>query len=140
MNEALKEAQRAFENDEVPIGCVIVSQNQIIGRGYNMVEKMNDVTAHAEIIAITAASQFFQSKYLATCQLYVTIEPCTMCASAIGWAQIPRLIFGAADEKKGYSQFSEKVLQPKTIVISGILEDECGSLMKSFFKKKGKNF
>jgi tRNA(adenine34) deaminase len=140
MNEALKEANRALENDEVPIGCVIVSQNQIVGRGYNMVEKMNDVTAHAEIIAITAASQFYQSKYLTTCWIYVTIEPCAMCASAIGWAQMPRLIYGAADTKKGYSNFSEKVLHPKTIVLSSILENECGTLMKSFFKKKRKKF
>jgi tRNA(adenine34) deaminase len=136
MNEALKEAQLAAGDDEVPIGAVIVSNNRVIGRGHNMVEKLNDVTAHAEIIAITAASEYFRSKYLTECTIYVTIEPCVMCASAIGWAQIPKLVYGAADSKKGFTTISTKVLHPKTKVISGILKKECSLLVTDFFKQK----
>jgi tRNA(adenine34) deaminase len=136
MNEALKEAQLAADDDEVPIGAVIVSNNRVIGRGHNMVEKLNDVTAHAEIIAITAASEYFRSKYLTECAIYVTIEPCTMCASAIGWAQIPKLVYGAADPKKGFTTISKKVLHPKTVVVEGILKKECGYLVTNFFKQK----
>ncbi len=136
MNEALKEAQLAVDDDEVPIGAVIVNNNRIIGRGHNMVEKLNDVTAHAEIIAITAASEFFRNKYLNGSTIYVTIEPCMMCAAAIGWAQIPKLVYGAGDPKKGFTTISTKVLHPKTKVISGVLKKECSHLLTNFFKQK----
>jgi tRNA(adenine34) deaminase len=136
MSEALKEALLAADDNEVPIGAVIVNNNRIIGRGHNMVEKLNDVTAHAEIIAITAASEFFRNKYLTGSAMYVTIEPCMMCATAIGWAQIPKLIYGADDPKKGFTTISTKVLHPKTKVVGGILKKECSSLITDFFKKK----
>lgn len=136
MNEALKEAVKAFDKDEVPIGCVVVCKNQVIGKGHNLVEQMHDVTAHAEIMAITAASQFFNTKYLPDCTMYVTLEPCSMCAAAIGWAQIPKLIFGAADEKKGFTNFSTKVLHPKAEMMQGVLAKESSALLKEFFLKK----
>ncbi len=136
MNEALKEAGKAFDREEVPIGCVLVTNRQIIGKGHNLVEQMRDVTAHAEIMAITAAAQFFNTKYLPDATLYVTLEPCAMCAAAIGWAQIPRLVFGASDEKKGYRLFSEKVLHPRCEVTAGILAAECGVLIKTFFQQR----
>lgn len=136
MNLALKEARKALEEDEVPIGCVIVAQNQIIGKGYNQVERLHDITAHAEIIAITAASNYFNNKYLRDCTLYVTIEPCMMCAAAMGWAQLRRIVYGTADIKKGYTCFQPSPLHPKTIVDSGIMQEECAALVKDFFRKK----
>ena len=136
MNLALKEALVALEEDEVPIGCVIVAQNQIVGKGYNQVERLRDTTAHAEIIAITAASNYFNNKYLKDCTLYVTIEPCMMCAAAMGWAQLRRIVYGTPDIKKGYTCFQPSPLHPKTIVDSGIMQQECAALVKDFFRKK----
>jgi len=138
MSLALKEAIRALDDEEIPVGCIIVAQNQIVGKGYNQVERLKDVTAHAEILAITAAENFFGNKYLKGCSMYVTVEPCMMCASAIGWAQIDFLVYGAADPKKGFTLFKPSALHPKTIVESGILEEECSELMKEFFRKKRK--
>jgi len=136
MSLALKEAKFALKTDEIPIGAIIVANNQIVGKGYNQVERLKDVTAHAEIIALTAASNYFSNKYLKGCIIYVTIEPCMMCAAAIGWAQIDQVVFGAPDPKKGFSLFTPSPLHPKTIVESGILEEECGELLKEFFRKK----
>lgn len=136
MSLALKEANAALSEDEIPVGAIIVAQNQIVGKGYNQVERLKDVTAHAEILAITAASGFFGSKYLKGCTMYVTIEPCMMCAAAIGWAQLDRLIYGAPDIKKGFTLYEPSPLHTKTIVGSGILKEECGELMKEFFRKK----
>jgi len=136
MREALKEAQKAFNDDEVPIGAVIVCNKKIIARAYNMTERLNDVTAHAEMQAFTAAANYLGGKYLNDCTLYVTIEPCVMCAGAAYWTQIERIIFGAADEKKGYSKISKKILHPKTIINGGILGKECSDLMRKFFELK----
>jgi tRNA(adenine34) deaminase len=136
MNEALKEAQKAFTQDEVPVGAVIVSNNRIIARGYNMTEQLNDVTAHAEMIALTSAANFLGSKYLNDCTLYVTLEPCLMCASAHKWAQLGKLVFGASDDKAGYHIVEKPVLHPKTKILTGILEDECSELLKKFFRMK----
>lgn len=136
MSIALKEAKQALAEDEIPIGSVIVARNQIVGKGYNQTEKLKDVTAHAEILAITAASNYFQSKYLKGCTIYITIEPCMMCASAIGWAQIECLVYGASDPKKGFTLFKPSPLHPKTIVEPGILGEECGELLKEFFRKR----
>lgn len=136
MSIALKEARQAMSEEEIPIGCIIVAQHQIVGKGYNQVERLHDVTAHAEIIAITAASGFFQSKYLKGCTLYVTVEPCMMCATAIGWAQISQLVYGTDDRKKGYTLFNPSPLHPKTKVEGGILGEECSELMKEFFRKR----
>ena len=136
MNLALAEARKALAADEIPIGCVIVSQGQIIGRGHNLTETLQDVTAHAEMQAITAAAQTLGGKYLPDATLYVTVEPCPMCAGAIGWAQISRIVYGASDPKRGYTTFAPHVLHPKATVTSGVLEDECKELMQSFFKGK----
>jgi tRNA(adenine34) deaminase len=136
MNEALKEANRALEKDEVPIGAVVVCENRIIARAYNLSQTLHDVTAHAEMQAFTAASDHFGGKYLAECTLYVTIEPCVMCAGAAFWAQIGKLVYGSKDEKRGYSLIGQPLLHPKTEVIPGILSEECALLMKTFFKKK----
>jgi len=136
MKLALKEAQLASERDEVPIGAVIVCQGRIIGRGHNLTETLIDVTAHAEMQAITAAAQFLGGKYLTGCTLYVTVEPCVMCAGALGWSQISRIVYGAADEKRGFKRFAPDALHPKTEVVSGVLEEECSKLMKDFFKRK----
>lgn len=133
---ALKEAQRAFDEDEVPVGALIVSNRTIIGKGYNQTERLHDVTAHAEMLAITAAANYLGSKFLEECTLYVTLEPCTMCAAALRWARVGRVVFGAADEKAGYRKFAPDVLHPKTIVEQGVLETECAQLMKDFFKAK----
>ena len=135
MKEALKEASRAFDEEEVPIGAVVVCNNKIIARGYNQTEKLNDVTAHAEMIAITSAANHLGSKYLTECDLYVTIEPCVMCAGALYWAQFRRVIFGATDPKRGFSKISQEMLHPKTELLKGVLETECGELMKKFFLK-----
>lgn len=136
MQLALEEARKAFSMGEVPVGCVIVAQGQIVGRGHNLTETLQDVTAHAEIQAITAAASTLGGKYLPQCTLYVTVEPCVMCAGAIGWAQIHRVVFGAADEKRGFTVFAPQALHPKCTVSSGILEPECRELMQSFFAKK----
>jgi len=136
MKQALQEALKAGERDEVPIGAVVVCQGRIIARGHNLTETLIDVTAHAEMQAITAAAGFLGGKYLTDCTLYVTVEPCVMCAGALGWSQISRIAFGAADEKRGFQRFAPAALHPKTEVISGVLEEECSKLVKNFFKKK----
>ena len=136
MKQALIEAHRASERDEVPIGAVIVCQGRIIGRGHNLTETLIDVTAHAEMQAITAASGYLGGKYLIDCTLYVTMEPCAMCAGALGWSQITRVVYGASDEKRGFTRCAPHTLHPKTEVVSGVLGEQCSSLVKEFFKKK----
>ena len=136
MNLALAEARKALAADEIPIGCVIVSQGQVIGRGHNLTETLQDVTAHAEMQAITAAAQTLGGKYLPDATLYVTVEPCPMCAGAIGWAQISRIVYGASDPKRGYTTYAPHVLHPKATVTSGILNEECRALIQEFFKSK----
>ena len=136
MRLALDEAHKAMERDEVPIGAVIVANNQIIARGHNLTEALNDVTAHAEMQAITSAADFLGGKYLTDCTLYVTVEPCLMCAGALGWSQIKRIVFGATDDKRGYHTFCENPFHKKTEIIGGILADECASIMTEFFKNK----
>ena len=136
MKMAIAEAHKALAMHEVPIGCIIVADGQVIGRGHNLTETLSDVTAHAEIQAITAAANTLGGKYLPQCTLYVTVEPCIMCAGAIGWAQIKRVVYGAADEKRGFTFFAPKALHPKCTVLSGVLEEECRELMQSFFAQK----
>ncbi len=136
MIEALKEAKKAFDADEVPVGAVIVCREKIIARAHNLTERLNDVTAHAEMQAFTAAANFLGGKYLEECALYVTVEPCVMCAGASYWTQVGKIVFGARDEKKGFLLTSKKILHPKTTLISGVLEEECAALMKEFFRKK----
>ena len=136
MRMALREAERAFAEDEVPVGCVIVCRDQVIARGYNLTERLNDVTAHAEMQAITAAAENLGGKYLHECTLYVTLEPCVMCAGALNWAHIGRIVFGAFDERAGYRHIGSTLLHPKTQVTGGILEPACADLMKAFFRKK----
>lgn len=135
MAEALKEAHKAFDDGEIPVGAVVVCENRIIARGYNQTERLTDVTAHAEMIAITSASNYLGAKYLKDCTLYVTLEPCLMCAGAISWAQMGRIVFGARDERKGFSQLETRVLHPKTEMISGVMADECKQLLLDFFQK-----
>lgn len=137
MRVALREAQRAFEEDEIPVGAVVVCNNKVIGKGYNQTEKLTDVTAHAEMLAITAASNYLGGKFLEECTLYVTLEPCVMCAGAIFWARPERVVFGARDEKRGFAKHGN-LLHPKTELITGVLEDECSVLLKEFFKTKRK--
>jgi tRNA(adenine34) deaminase len=136
MREALKEAKKALEKDEVPIGAVIVCDGRIIARAHNLTEQLNDPTAHAEMQAFTSATNFIGGKYLKECTLYVTLEPCVMCAGASFWSQIGRIVFGAADEKRGFLKFSNKCIHPKTIVKSGVLENECSGIIKNFFLSK----
>ena len=136
MQLALQEAQQAFQEGEVPVGAVVVSQNRIIARTHNLTETLTDVTAHAEMQAITAAANLLGGKYLNECTLYVTVEPCVMCAGAIAWAQTGRLVFGAEDEKRGYQRYAPHALHPKTVVVKGVLGDECAALMKNFFAGK----
>ena len=136
MKMALKEAVYAFEEDEVPVGALVICNNRIICKGYNQTEKLKDVTAHAEMIAITAASNYLGSKFLEDCTLYVTLEPCLMCAAALKWARIARLVYGASDPKAGYSLTQGRVLHPKTEAVSGVLEAECGTLVTEFFRQK----
>ena len=136
MKAALAEARYALAKDEVPIGAVVVCKDQIIGRGHNLTETLHDVTAHAEMQAITAAEEYLNGKYLDTCTLYVTVEPCVMCAGAIAWSQIGKLVYGTRDEKRGYLKYAPQALHPKTEVIGGILADEAADMMKNFFKKK----
>jgi len=136
MREALKEAKKAFDADEVPVGAVIVANNRIIARGHNLTERLTDVTAHAEMQAITAAANALGGKYLTDCTLFVTLEPCIMCAGALNWSQVTRIVFGAHDPKRGYQRVGMNVLHPKTMVEGGLLEMECGALLKEFFQKK----
>ncbi len=136
MRMALEEAKAAWEQGEIPVGAVVVAQGRVIGRGHNLTETLHDVTAHAEMQAITAAAETLGGKYLTGCALYVTVEPCVMCAGAIGWSQLGRLIYGASDEKRGFRRFAPEALHPKTEVVGGVLEAECAQLMKEFFKGK----
>jgi tRNA(adenine34) deaminase len=137
MREALKEAKKAFDADEVPVGAVIVANNRIIARAHNLTERLTDVTAHAEMQAITAAANALGGKYLSDCTLFVTLEPCLMCAGALHWSQMKRIVFGAYDPKRGYRRIEEvQILHPKTEVQGGLLEMECGALLKEFFQKK----
>ena len=136
MQLALVEAQKAYAMGEVPVGCVIVANGQVVGRGHNLTETLADVTAHAEIQAITAAAGSLGGKYLTQCTLYVTVEPCVMCAGAIGWAQVKRVVYGAADEKRGFTIFAPNALHPKCTVLSDVLESDCRELMQSFFAQK----
>ncbi len=136
MREALKEAQKAADKDEVPIGAIVVCQNQIIARAHNLTETLNDPTAHAEMQAITSATNYLGGKYLEQCILYVTVEPCPMCAGALFWAQVGRLVYGSQDSKRGFSLFEKSILHPKTVVTSGILKDECSTIVSNFFTKK----
>ena len=136
MRQALQEAHKALSAGEVPIGAFIVCRGQIIARGHNLTERLHDVTAHAEMQAITAATEYLGGKYLTECTLYVTVEPCIMCAGALGWSQIPRIVYGASDEKRGFQRFAPQALHPKCEVVAGVLEEECATLMKSFFQKK----
>ncbi len=136
MNEAIKEAQKAFAADEIPVGAVIVSKDKIIARGHNMTENLSDVTAHAEMIAITAAENYLGSKFLDECIMYVSLEPCLMCAGAINWARVGKLVYGASEPKFGYTKISSKAINEKTQVIGGVLEERSAELMKAFFESK----
>ena len=136
MKQAIKEARIGYEAGEIPVGAVIVSQNQIISKAHNQTELLTDVTAHAEIIAITAASSYLGSKYLRDCTLYVTLEPCNMCAGALYWSQIGRVVFGAADDKRGFMIYGKQMLHPKTKLEYGVLHDECSNLISQFFNEK----
>ena len=140
MQQALKEAQKAYNEDEVPVGAVIVMQDKIIARGYNQVEKLNDPTAHAEIIALTSAFHYLGSKYLPDATIFITVEPCVMCAGALYWSKIGRIVYGADDEKHGYKKITreQSPFHPKTILQSGVLREDCGSLMRAFFHSKRK--
>ncbi len=136
MRLALAQAQEAFDRDEVPIGAVIVCQGKVIARGHNLTETLTDVTAHAEMQAITSAASFLGGKYLTQCTLYVTVEPCLMCAGAMGWSQISRVVYGASDDKRGYHTYCDSPFHKKTEVVGGVLAEECSKLMTDFFKKK----
>lgn len=136
MQQALQEARKAAEAGEVPVGVVVVCRDRIIARAHNLTETLNDVTAHAEMQAITAAANALGGKYLTDCTLYVTVEPCVMCAGAIAWSQMGKLVFGAVDEKRGYRRYAPQALHPKTEVVTGVKAEECAQLMKDFFKKK----
>ena len=139
MSLAMRQAEEAFDADEVPVGAIVVCNGKIIGTGYNQTETLNDVTAHAEMIALTAAANNLGGKYLPQCTLYVTVEPCIMCAGALGWSQIGRVVYGASDQKRGFTKFCKdgiSPLHPKTIVTKGIMEEEAAELMREFFKKK----
>ncbi|MBO7052330.1 MAG: nucleoside deaminase [Prevotella sp.] len=136
MRKAITEAQQAAEEDEIPIGAIVTCRGRIIARTHNLTETLHDVTAHAEMQAITAAANALGGKYLQDCTMYVTVEPCPMCAGALGWAQIARIVYGTKDEKRGYTTYAPKALHPKTEVCSGVLDDDCRSLMQDFFQKK----
>ncbi len=136
MRKALQEAEEAYSSGEVPVGVVVVCNDRIIAHAHNLTEALHDVTAHAEMQAITSAANMLGGKYLRECSLYVTVEPCVMCAGAIGWAQIGRVVYGAADEKRGFSVFAPKALHPKAEVVGGVLEAECRALMRQFFSNK----
>ena len=136
MQKALAEAQIALQEGEIPIGAVVVCRDRIIARAHNQTETLHDVTAHAEMLAITSASNLLGGKYLPECTLYVTVEPCVMCAGALGWSQMSRIVYGASDEKRGFSRYAPKALHPKATVTAGVLEAECAQLMKDVFKQK----
>ncbi len=136
MKRAFAEAVQALEEGEIPVGAVVVSQGKIIARAHNLTETLNDVTAHAEMQAITAAANMLGGKYLNDCTLYVTLEPCVMCAGALGWSQIGKIVYGASDEKRGYKKFASKAIHPKTEVVGGVFETECGEILQEFFRKK----
>ena len=136
MRQALQEAQAAYDEDEIPVGAVVVSGERIIARAHNNTERLHDVTAHAEMLAYTAAANMLGAKYLTDCTLYVTLEPCVMCAGAAGWTQIGRIVYGASDPKRGFERLGRDMLHPKITVVSGVLREECETLMKDFFKKK----
>lgn len=136
MKQALVEARQAFDEGEIPVGAVIVCGGRVIARAHNQTEMLTDVTAHAEMLAITSAASYLGGKYLTECTLYVTVEPCVMCAGALGWAQISRVVYGADDDKRGFLRFAPEALHPKAEVTAGVLADECAALMKTFFKQK----
>jgi tRNA(adenine34) deaminase len=136
MRQALQEAMKAVEADEVPVGAVVVANNQIIARAHNLTERLHDVTAHAEMQAITAAAEYLGGKYLSGCTLYVTVEPCVMCAGALYWSQLDKVVFGTRDEKRGAGRFQQQLYHPKTVVTNGVLEKECAELIQLFFKNK----
>ena len=136
MDEALAEARKALQKNEIPIGAVVVADGMVIGRGHNLTETLHDVTAHAEMLAITAATERLGGKYLDKCTLYVTVEPCIMCAGALGWAQMSRVVYGAPDVKRGFQTFAPKALHPKCQCVGGVKDQECAQLMKDFFKQK----
>ena len=136
MKMALDEAARAYADDEVPVGAIVVCKGRVIARAHNLTETLTDVTAHAEMLAVTAAANYLGGKYLADCTLYVTVEPCVMCAGALGWAQLGRLVYGAPDDKRGYRRYAPEALHPKTEVVTGVMEHECAELMKRFFTKR----
>jgi len=136
MRKALEEARKAFDEEEIPVGAVVVCRDTIIAKAHNLTERLTDVTAHAEMQAITAAASQLGGKYLNECTLYVTVEPCIMCAGALGWAQLGKLVFGCRDEKRGYQRFAPEALHPRTEVVQGVMEEECTLLMKDFFKRK----
>ena len=138
MRKALAEAQKAYDEDEIPVGAVVVVNHQIIAKAYNQTERLQDVTAHAEMLAITAASDYLGTKYLNDCTLYVTLEPCPMCAGALAWSQIGKIVFAAADAKKGFSLINNPLLHPKTIVEKGVLANECQALLQRFFRERRK--
>jgi tRNA(adenine34) deaminase len=136
MRKALEQAQIAYDMGEIPVGAIIVCDNQIIAKTHNLTEQLTDVTAHAEILAITAAAEFLGAKYLTDCTLYVTLEPCPMCAGALAWAQVGKIVYGAEDEKRGFMRFGKEMLHPKTKIAYGVLQQECAGLMTNFFKNK----
>ena len=136
MRQALLQAHQALAEGEIPVGAVVVCRGKIIARGHNLTERLHDVTAHAEMQAITAAAEYLGGKYLKDCTIYVTVEPCIMCAGALGWSQISRVVYGAPDEKRGFRNFAPQALHPKCELVGGVLEEECASLMKNFFQKK----
>ncbi len=136
MRAALKEAQRAYTEDEIPVGAIVVVNNSIVARGYNQTEKLNDPTAHAEMIALTSAFNFFGAKYLPQATLYITLEPCLMCSGAIFWSQVQRIVWGASDEKNGFRRYTENPFHPKATVTTGILKEECTQLLKDFFRER----
>ena len=138
MRKALQQAEQAFELGEIPVGAIVVCEQQIIARGHNSSEQLKDVTAHAEVIAITAAANFLDSKYLNDCTLYVTLEPCVMCAGALFWSQIGKVVFGASDTKRGFMRYGKEILHPKTKLAQGVLELECSALLQNFFKARRK--
>lgn len=139
MQQALKLAEQAYTEDEVPVGAIVVLENRIIGKGYNQTERLNDVTAHAEMLALTAAFSGLNSKYLKECTLYVTLEPCVMCAGALYWSQISKIVYGATDTKRGFNKVSSEIIHPKTEIVSGVRAAECETLLKDFFKEKRAN-
>ena len=136
MGMALQEAQTALDEGEIPIGAVVVCRGQVVGRAHNMTERLNDITAHAEMQAITAAAEYLGGKYLTDCTLYVTVEPCIMCAGAIGWAQVPRVVYGCGDPKRGYKTYAPRALHPRCEAIGGVMEHECREMIQSFFRTK----